>query len=44
MKQKQRATEDSVLANVVNSNININAAGCVAPVATISVQPGDANL
>ena len=39
---KATSNGSSVLANVVNSNININAAGCIAPVATISVQPGAA--
>jgi hypothetical protein len=39
---KAMSNGSSVLANVINSNININAAGCTAPVATISVQPGAA--
>jgi hypothetical protein len=39
---KATSNGSSVLANVINSNININAAGCVAPVATISVQAGAA--
>lgn len=31
-----------VMANVVNSSININAAGCVTPTATIAIQAGAA--
>jgi hypothetical protein len=33
---------NSVMANVINSSININAAGCVTPTATIAMQTGAA--
>ncbi|MEP7375034.1 MAG: DUF4082 domain-containing protein [Chitinophagaceae bacterium] len=37
---KAMSNGSSVLGNVINNTININAAGCIAPVATISVQAG----